>query len=94
MAFIGYRLRGVDEELKGFWLTRIDVATKSGTTFLGSPNWLEVARRPTEFRINPRFHPDESWAWSGTTEEHAQTYQTILLSVGIRTEIVLPLAKT
>ena len=31
---------------------------------------------------------------SGITEEHAQTYQTILLSLGIRTEIVLPLAKT
>ena len=88
--FKGYRLRVTEGELKGLWLTRIDVTTKGGTAFRGSPNWQEVSLRPDQFQINPRFQEDESAAWLGLSQQNALTFQTIILSTGIQTEIVDP----
>ncbi len=88
--FKGYRLRVTEGELKGLWLTRIDVTTKGGIAFRGSPNWQEVSLRPDQFQINPRFQEDESAAWLGLSQQNALTFQTIVLSAGIQTEIVDP----
>ena len=88
--FNGYRLRVTEGELKGLWLTRIDVTTKGGIAFRGSPNWQEVSLRPDQFQINPRFQEDESAAWLGLSQQNALTFQTIILSAGIQTEIVDP----
>ena len=88
--FKGYRLRVTEGELKGLWLTRIDVTTKGGTAFRSSPNWQEVSLRPDQFQINPRFQEDESAAWLGLSQQNALTFQTIILRTGIQTEIVAP----
>jgi len=88
--FKGYRLRVTEGELKGLWLTRIDVTTKGGIAFRSSPNWQEVSLRPDQFQINPRFQEDESAAWLGLSQQNALTFQTIILSTGIQTEIVAP----
>jgi hypothetical protein len=88
--FKGYRLRVTEGELKGLWLTRIDVTTKGGIAFRGSPNWQEVSLRPDLFQINPRFQEDESAAWLGLSQQNALTFQTIIMSTGIQTEIVAP----
>jgi hypothetical protein len=88
--FKGYRLRVTEGELKGLWLTRIDVTTKDGIAFRGSPNWQEVSLRPDQFQINPRFQEDESAAWLGLSQQNALTFQTIVLSTGIQMEIVDP----
>src|SRR5260370_40668050 len=60
--FKGYRLRVTEGELKGMGLTRIDVTTKGGIAFRGSPNWQEDSWRPEQVQINPRFEDDESAA--------------------------------
>jgi hypothetical protein len=87
--FTGFRLRVIEGALKGHWLTGIDVS-KGGMPFRTGPSWPEVALHPDEFQINPRFHDDEKAAWSGFTKERAQTFQRIVLSTGIQTEIVEP----
>src|SRR5260370_7104991 len=61
--FKGYRLRVTEGELKGLWLTRIDVTTKGEIAFRSSPNWQEVSLRPDQFQINPRFQEHDSAAW-------------------------------
>jgi hypothetical protein len=88
MAFMGYRLRAADGKFKGLWLTRIVVATKGGITSRGiGPNWLKIALHPGKYRIKPGFRAEESAAWSGT-ERDAQTFQSILSSIGFPAEII------
>jgi hypothetical protein len=56
---------------------------------MGQVNVVRLSRS-NNVQIDPRFQEDESAAWLGLSQQNALTFETIVLSTGIQTEIVDP----
>src|SRR5258705_11019679 len=74
--FKGYRLRVTEGELKGLWLTRIDVTTRGGKAFRGSSKLQKGSFGPDPFQIKTRGLEDASAAWLCVSPQKGMTLPT------------------